>query len=826
MKAAPVPAATTEPHYRFEVKVMGRNDRTQLGDVINAVASAAYRGGSCLQGKSGVTYDYTPRAPYVVHQEIVHPGPVPAWADDQQGLWEHVEAAEKRVDAQLYREFELTLPYGMEWDQQHAMVMEFIRTELLPRGMSADVSFHMPKITDDDPPNPHAHILSPLRRLGMDGFDPKKERDWNNPKLVGMLRKAWERIENKHLEAAGHPGRVDCRTNVARGIERPARNLSVAAYQIEKRGGHSFEAARMAEEIIAEQALREELAAVETQIVEVQLERQRTELENPGAEPEQVAVPIPFLRTREAELAVAVGAFARTGYWPHEAKQRPELDIQQLDTFRPWQRVHAPRPHAPEPARLAPSLPGHDLGNPADVPGGPGQASPAAAARPLDPGGDGGLLDPVGLSGELLRDGDSATPGDRHRSLGQGQGDGGPEGNPGSQDELHPGLGAQEPVGDPAGTPELQGPSVRPDLGQHPSGPSPEDLQRVAAHGPDHRPEGLHRPGDDGPLRGGSRPVGVRGNGGPAPSPGVRGPAAGLTPWSYADLDLARIFRHEQRGPEDAQQWTDGYHKAAQQDAKLAFYCQDPTATAGVMVSFGEFHPGRDTDELDALDLEATACHGNLRAAVWRKAADSGLLLPAYGQIVLPHPLDLGSEQQGDMLVILGPDGRPASMWVEEAVAKAKRKPMIAVPEMPAVPVPAPVLPEPLPPPKVAAVPPPAPIPQVEDEEEITEPAALGLFGFSDEKMDILRATATQQQRGAGKKDLAAMLGTLGTGSQRTEQQPRPQTVINPAALGTLQKFIKKAPSVLQETPETIDPNNPSKPDPGGGGSGFGHGKH
>ena len=148
-------------------------------------------------------------------------------------------------------------------------------------------------------------------------------------------------------------------------------------------------------------------------------------------------------------------------------------------------------------------------------------------------------------------------------------------------------------------------------------------------------------------------------------------------------MDLARIFRHDQRGPEDAQLWGESYHKAAQQDPKLALWCPDPLVTTGVMASLQEFHPDRDTDELDSLDLEATACHGNLRGAVWRKASASGLLLPAFEQIVLPHPQDLGTEQQGDRLVILGPDGRPAAMWVEEAVAKAARRPQVVVPEMP-----------------------------------------------------------------------------------------------------------------------------------------------
>jgi hypothetical protein len=102
------------------------------------------------------------------------------------------------------------------------------------------------------------------------------------------------------------------------------------------------------------------------------------------------------------------------------------------------------------------------------------------------------------------------------------------------------------------------------------------------------------------------------------------------------------------------------------------------------MASLQEFQPGRDTDELDRLTLQSTCFHGTLRSSLWQHSADSGLLLPAFAEIILPHPLDLGAEQQGPNVVILGPDGRPASMWVEEAVAKAARRPQVAVPEMPA----------------------------------------------------------------------------------------------------------------------------------------------
>ena len=147
----------------------------------------------------------------------------------------------------------------------------------------------------------------------------------------------------------------------------------------------------------------------------------------------------------------------------------------------------------------------------------------------------------------------------------------------------------------------------------------------------------------------------------------------------------------------------------------------------------------------------------------------------------------------------------PFKLLAEKIAAAMKPKP-----------APAQVLPEPTPQPfKKAAVLPLPPIPKVEDEDpEPAPPVVLGLFGFDAAKVDILRATApVQQQRGMGRKDLAAILDTRAPGTQRPAQQPRPQTNINPAAI---KNAIKKAPSVPQETPEP-DPgtNTPDKSTPG-----------
>ena len=173
---------------------------------------------------------------------------------------------------------------------------------------------------------------------------------------------------------------------------------------------------------------------------------------------------------------------------------------------------------------------------------------------------------------------------------------------------------------------------------------------------------------------------------------------------------------------------------------------------------------------------------------------------------------DFRPVEGGEPVVVM--DGR--ELPLAEAVRRAMTPALpsrIVVPELPA-PTPAP--PEPQPAPKKAAVLPLPPIPKVEDEDpEPAPPVVLGLFGFDAAKVDILRATApVQQQRGMGRKDLAAILDTRAPGTQRTEQQPRPQTNINPAAIkDAIKKATTKVPSVPQEPSKDQD-----LPDVGGGG--------
>ncbi len=72
--------------------------------------------------------------------------------------------------------------------------------------MIADIAFH-----DLDSKNPHAHVMLTLKTIGPEGFG-KKERSWNDKKIMIQWRESWATMSNSYLEAAGSEERIDHRS--------------------------------------------------------------------------------------------------------------------------------------------------------------------------------------------------------------------------------------------------------------------------------------------------------------------------------------------------------------------------------------------------------------------------------------------------------------------------------------------------------------------------------------------------------------------------------------------------------------------------------------
>jgi Ti-type conjugative transfer relaxase TraA len=212
------------PIYHLSVKVVSR------GKGQSVVASAAYRASEALHDERyGLTHDYT-RKQGVEHSEILLPEGAPQWMADRQTLWNAVEQTEKRKDSQLARELEIGLPIELTHDENVALTRDYVQKHFVSKGMVADFSIH-----EDDPGNPHAHVLLTMREVTPEGFG-AKVRSWNAKADLLQWREAWAEAANEHLAQAGHNVRIDHRTLEAQNIElEPSRKIGIGRERQEEK---------------------------------------------------------------------------------------------------------------------------------------------------------------------------------------------------------------------------------------------------------------------------------------------------------------------------------------------------------------------------------------------------------------------------------------------------------------------------------------------------------------------------------------------------------------------------------------------------------------
>jgi Ti-type conjugative transfer relaxase TraA len=203
--------------YSFHVQVISRSEGR------SSVAAAAYRSASMLHDeRTGLSYDYTPKEG-VAHTEILAPEGAPEWVHDRAALWNEVERAEVRKDAQLAREIMIALPVELTKEQQIELLRDYAQKTFVAQGMVVDFALHL-----DNPQNPHAHVMLTTREITAEGFG-LKNRDWNaKAELVGW-RRSWEGHANEHLARAGLDVRIDARTLAEQGIElTPGRKIGLS----------------------------------------------------------------------------------------------------------------------------------------------------------------------------------------------------------------------------------------------------------------------------------------------------------------------------------------------------------------------------------------------------------------------------------------------------------------------------------------------------------------------------------------------------------------------------------------------------------------------
>lgn len=207
----------------------------------SAVGAAAYRAGERLvDERTGEIHDYTKKRG-VLYKEVVVPEGSPQLR--RSDVWNMAEAAEKRKDAKIAREWELGLPIELNAAERRELARDFAKALVERYSVIVDIAIHAPG-RGGDIRNHHAHLLTTTRSYGPEGLG-EKTRVLDSPKTSGKevdaVRELWERCCNLALSRAGSRVRADRRTLKARGIVRsPTRHLGPAATAMERRGVATF----------------------------------------------------------------------------------------------------------------------------------------------------------------------------------------------------------------------------------------------------------------------------------------------------------------------------------------------------------------------------------------------------------------------------------------------------------------------------------------------------------------------------------------------------------------------------------------------------------
>ncbi|HFI6105051.1 TPA: MobQ family relaxase [Escherichia coli] len=187
--------------FHLDFKIVKRSEG------MTSVAKAAYHARTRItDDRIGETFDFSHRTDLHGHI-ILAPVSTPAHIiESSSALWNEVERVERQNNGQTARYFDVAIPVELNNDDKKKLVAEYCQKNFVDKGMIADIAFH-----DLDSKNPHAHVMLTLKTISPDGFG-KKDRSWNDKKVMLQWRESWATMSNSYLKAAGSEERIDHRS--------------------------------------------------------------------------------------------------------------------------------------------------------------------------------------------------------------------------------------------------------------------------------------------------------------------------------------------------------------------------------------------------------------------------------------------------------------------------------------------------------------------------------------------------------------------------------------------------------------------------------------
>lgn len=180
-----------------------------------AVVAAAYCSRSKLDDEGlGREVDFSSLSD-LDHSEILLPLGAPDRWLDRAVLWNEIEKAETRENAQLALEIEVVAPSGLDGDEGIGLAREFVNWQFVENGRAVDLNIQR-GLGSDGQAHMYVYALLPMREISANGFG-KKLDDWHGPKLLLQWRERWAQLANKHLLGNGRDRAIGAGAGAARG---------------------------------------------------------------------------------------------------------------------------------------------------------------------------------------------------------------------------------------------------------------------------------------------------------------------------------------------------------------------------------------------------------------------------------------------------------------------------------------------------------------------------------------------------------------------------------------------------------------------------------
>ena len=214
----------------------------------SAVRSAAYNGREAIKAERTGELFYFKHRDAPEHHEVMLPHGAAERFAEANVLWNVVEAAEKRKDAQVAREMVVALPAnaGVTTEDRIEMVRSFAEAHFVSKGLAVQLDVHAPHgaEAESERANWHAHLLITTRRLEGDEFSAKKARDLD-PEVRsagGRARVAdgaawgalWSEHQDQYFREHGLDARVDPTATHAQEHIGPVRMRRTGAEIVER----------------------------------------------------------------------------------------------------------------------------------------------------------------------------------------------------------------------------------------------------------------------------------------------------------------------------------------------------------------------------------------------------------------------------------------------------------------------------------------------------------------------------------------------------------------------------------------------------------------